>query len=102
MEYFANTLAQKELPRLNYLNGSYNYRIPLPGAIIENGMLMANIEFPGLELRFTTDGTEPDISSTLYAAPVEVNSPIRMKAFDSSGKASREIVPEVISIKNPG
>ena len=99
---FANTLAQKELPRLNYLNGSYNYRIPLPGAIIENGMLMANIEFPGLELRFTTDGTEPDISSTLYAAPVEVNSPIRMKAFDSSGKASREIVPEVISIKNPG
>jgi hexosaminidase len=99
---FANTLAQKELPRLNYLNGSYNYRIPLPGAIIENGMLMANIEFPGLELRFTTDGTEPDISSTLYAAPVEVNSPIRMKAFDSSEKASREIVPEIISIKNPG
>ena len=99
---FANTLAQKELPRLSYLNGSYNYRIPLPGAIIENGVLKANIEFPGLELRYTIDGSEPTHTSIKYEGPAEVSGKIRMKAFDSSGKSSREIEPKTISIKTPG
>ena len=91
---FANTLAQKELPRLSYMNGSYNYRIPLPGAIIEDGKLKANIEFPGLDLRYTTDNTEPDVNSTRYEEPIEVSGEVRMKAFDVSGKSSREIVLE--------
>ncbi len=89
---FANTLAQKELPRLSYQNGGYNYRIPLPGAILENGKLLANIEFPGLELRYTTDGSEPVISSTKYEGPIGVSGKVRMKAFDASGKGSRTIV----------
>ena len=89
---FANTLAQKELPRLSYLYGGFNYRIPLPGAIIKDGKLLANIEFPGLELRYTTDGTEPDINSKLYENPITVSSEVKMKAFDASGKSSRTIV----------
>ena len=89
---FANTLAQSELPRYSYLKGSYNYRIPLPGAIIEKGILMANIEFPGLELRFTTDGSEPTVNSIKYINPINVNREVRMKAFDSSGKSSRTII----------
>ena len=63
---FANTLAKRELPRLSYLNGGYNYRVPPPGAVIENGMLKANSEFPGLIIRYTTDGTEPIGNSTEY------------------------------------
>ena len=89
---FANTLAQKELPRLRYLNGGYNYRIPLPGATIENGKLMANIEFPGFELRYTTDGSEPTINSVKYEDPINVSGTIKIKAFDMSGKSSRTIV----------
>lgn len=99
---FANTMAQKELPRLSYVNGSYNYRIPLPGAIIQDGKLHANIEFPGLELRYTTDDTEPTINSPKYEGPVSVSGKIRIKAFDASGKASREVVPKAISISDPG
>ena len=99
---FANTLAQKELPRLSYVNGSYNYRVPLPGAIIEDGKLYANIEFPGLELRYTTDDTEPTINSPKYEGPVEVAGKIRIRAFDASGKASREVIPKSISISDPG
>jgi hexosaminidase len=91
---FANTLAQKELPRLSYVNGSYNYRLPLPGAVIEDGKLKANIEFPGLDLRYTTDGTEPNDNSTLFEGPVEIQGQVRMKAFDASGKSSRNIVIE--------
>lgn len=89
---FANTLAQKELPRLSYLNGGYNYRIPLPGAIIENGKLLANVEFPGLELRYTTDGSEPNINSIKFESPITVSGEVRMKAFDTSGNSSRTVV----------
>lgn len=86
---FANTIAHKDLPRLNYLNGGYNYRLPLPGAIIEDGMLKTNIEFPGLTLRYTTDGSEPDKNSELYEEPVKVSGTVKIKSFDSSGKSSR-------------
>ncbi len=89
---FANTLAQKELPRLSYLNNGYNYRLPLPGAIKENGKLLANIEFPGLDLRYTIDGSEPCSNSIVFNGPIEVSSQIKMKAFDTSGKGSRTIV----------
>jgi hexosaminidase len=86
---FANTLAQKELPRLSYINGGYNYRLPLPGAIIEDGMLKANVEFPGLTLRYTTDGSEPNKDSKIYEEPVKVSGTVKIKSFDSSGKSSR-------------
>ena len=60
---FTNILARKELPRLNSIFGGYHYRIPLPGAVVENGLLKANVEFPGLDLRYTIDGSEPTIES---------------------------------------
>lgn len=99
---FANTIAQKDLPRLSYLNDGYNHRIPLPGAIIEVGTLKANIEFPGLVLRYTTDGSEPTINSTVYEGPVKVSGKVRMKAYDASGKSSREIEPKVLTLSEPG
>lgn len=46
---FANTLGQRELPRLDYLHGGVSYRIPLPGALVEEGHLKANVAFPGLK-----------------------------------------------------
>ena len=88
---FVNTLAQKDLPRLSYLNGGYNYRIPLPGAIVENGTLKANIAYPGLRVRYTTDGSEPTDKSAEYTAPVQVTGKIKLKAFDAAGKASRTV-----------
>jgi hexosaminidase len=99
---FANTMAQKELPRLSYLNDGYNYRIPLPGAVIANGKLMANIEFPGLELRYTTDGSEPDVNSTKYVGPVDVTGEVKVKAFDASGKASRTSIAHTINLRDLG
>ncbi len=86
---FANTLGQKELPRLSYLNGGYNYRVPLPGGVIENGELKANVAFPGLTIRYTTDGSEPNENSTVYEGPVQVSGTVKLKAFDAAGKSSR-------------
>jgi len=86
---FANSIAQKEIPRLSYLNGGYNYRLPLPGAIIENGTLKANVDLPGLAIRYTTDGSEPTAQSALYSNPVKVSGTVKLKTFDKAGKSSR-------------
>ena len=89
---FANTLAQNALPRLARLNGGYTYRLPLPGALIENGLLRANVEFPGLLIRYTTDGSEPTAQSAVYRSPVNVAGTIRLKSFDAAGRSSRTVV----------
>ena len=86
---FTNILARKELPRLNSIFGGYHYRIPLPGAVVENGLLKANVEFPGLDLRYTTDGSEPTIESLLFIGPVEVSGTVKIRAFNAAGKGSR-------------
>lgn len=89
---FANSMAQKHLPRLKYLNGGYNYRIPMPGAVIENGELKANVEYPGLIIRYTMDGSEPTAASAVYSAPTKVSGTIKLKSFDLAGTASRTSV----------
>jgi hexosaminidase len=91
---FANTLAQRELPRLAGLNGGYAYRIPPPGAVVEGGLLRANAEFPGLTIRYTTDGTEPTPQSAVYTAPVRLSGPARLATFDAANRRSRVVQAE--------
>jgi hexosaminidase len=86
---FANRLAQKELIRLDHLWNGVNYRVPLPGAIIQDGKLKANVAFPGLLIRYTTDGSEPNANSLLYQGPIEAKKPVKLKAFTATGKSSR-------------
>jgi len=85
---FTNTLAQKELPRMAGIFGGFNYRVPAPGAKIENGNLVANSTYPGLTIHYTTDGSEPSITSTVYKEPVQVSGKVKLKAFDAAGKGS--------------
>lgn len=90
---FANALGQRELPRLDYLQGGYAYRIPPPGAIIENGQLKANVAFPGLKIRYTQDGSEPEATSTEYVGPVRVSGSVKLRTFDTRGRGSRTVEP---------
>ena len=89
---FANIVGHRELPRLDYLHGGFNYRLPPPGAVIKEGKLYANIDFPGLEIRYTTDGTEPGPDSPVYTDPVEVSGEIQLRSFDTRGRGSRTSV----------
>ncbi len=50
---FANTLAQKELPKL-VASGSACY-LPPPGGVIEDGKLHANVSNPGLTIEYSLD-----------------------------------------------
>lgn len=88
---FANRIGQREFPRLDYLFGGFKYRIPPPGAIIEDGLLKANVAYPGLTIRFTADGSEPAIDSPVYTGPSTVTGTIKLRAFSSSGRPGRSI-----------
>jgi hexosaminidase len=88
---FANTLGQKEMPRLSFLNGGYHYRIPVPGVMVKDGVLHANVEFPGFIIRYTTDGSEPDQNSKQYTGPLKISGPVVVRTFDVSGKGGRPV-----------
>lgn len=96
---FANAIARKELPRMDYLWGSVNYRLPPPGVIIEGGMLKANTAFPGLDIYYTLDDSEPDLNSLKYAGPVKVDAPVKVRSFTVTGKGSRSSAIAGDSIK---
>ena len=88
---FANRIGKIEMPRLDLLNGGYYYRIPPPGAKVENNLLHANIAFPGLQIRYTLDGSDPNPYSELFTKPVTVDAgqTIKLRAFNSRKRASR-------------
>ncbi|MEJ7692462.1 family 20 glycosylhydrolase [Daejeonella sp.] len=91
---FANIAGKRELPRLSYYNGGYSYRIPEPGLKIENGRVAANVQYPGLEMRYTTDGSEPEAGSKLYIGPVSEKGVIKVAAFDAGGRRGRIVEVE--------
>jgi len=88
---FANRLGQRELPRLDRMNDGYHYRIPPPGAMIEEGKLKANISLPGMIVRYSLDGSDPIMTSPRYDNPVELeeNDIVKLRTFDKRGRGSR-------------
>ena len=91
---FANMVGQREMPRLDYLFGGFNYRLPPPGAVMKEDLLHANVNFPGLTIRYTTDGSEPGSNSSVYMEPVEVSGKVKLSSFDTRGRSSRVSVVE--------
>jgi hexosaminidase len=92
---FAHRLGRHELARLAH-QFDLQYRLPVPGAVIEDGMLKANVPYPGLTIRYTTDGSTPTSASPRYTAPVSLDGtgPVHVRAFDATGRGSRTAVVE--------
>ena len=94
---FANSLGKREFPRLDRLNGGYNYRLAPPGARVDNDRLVANTAYPGMVVRYTTDGSDPTSDSPLYSEPLDIGSQIiKLSTFDSRGRSS---LPTVVSLQ---
>lgn len=89
---FASKIGNRELQRLDHIFGGFHYRIPPPGATIIKGELWANNTFPGLTIRYTTDGSEPDENSPRYEGPVSVDGMVKLKTFNNQGRGSRTTV----------
>ncbi|MGR5267211.1 beta-N-acetylhexosaminidase [Vibrio astriarenae] len=51
---FANVVGQRELAKLE--KAGIDYRLPVPGAKVENNQLHMNVQFPGVALQYSTDG----------------------------------------------
>jgi hexosaminidase len=90
---FANTLGQRSLPMLNSIYDDIAYDLPKPGAIIENDMLKVSVPFPGLRVRYTTNGRVPNQNDKLYYKPIVIpkNSNIMLRTFDVTGRGGRAI-----------
>ena len=86
-------LGQRSLPMLNSIYGTIEYDLPKPGAILENGMLKIRVPFPGLKVRYTTNGLVPNQNDKLYQKPILIpeNSKITLRTFDLSGRGGRAI-----------
>jgi hexosaminidase len=88
---FANRLGQRELPRLDWLYGGVRYRLPPPGAMARDGLVYTNTALPGLTVRYTVDGSEPNEKSTVYSEPIQLEREINLRSFDTRGRGGRTV-----------
>jgi hexosaminidase len=88
---FVNTIGKRELVKLSHYQGGANFRIPTVGAMVENGAVSANIQIPGLAIRYTVNGDEPNNNSNAYLKPITQKGIIKLRAFDHKGRGGRTI-----------
>ena len=90
---FTNTIGQRVLPIIDNIYGGLSYDLPKPGGIIKNDSLYANSVFPGLNIKYTLDGSLPDIESMNYNNPVKLNKDdvVNLRLFNDKGRAGYPI-----------
>ena len=90
---FTNTIGQRVLPIIDNIYGGLSYDLPKPGGIIKNDSLYANSVFPGLNIKYTLDGSLPDIESMNYNNPVKLNQAdiVNLRLFDNMGRGGYPI-----------
>ncbi len=88
---FVNVIAKKELPRLDYYGGGFSYRIPSPGLVFADNKVSANLQLPGFEIRYTTDGSVPTKNSKLYIEPITDIKNLSFRTFNKSGRGSKAV-----------
>ncbi len=88
---FINRVGNYELPRLDVYGGGFQYRIPTAGAKLIDGKVAANVQFPGLTIRYTMDGTEPNATSQTYTQPLPLTNTIKLKVFNAAGRAGQTV-----------
>ena len=90
---FTNNLGQRVLPIVDEVFGGLSYDLPKPGGIIVNDSLYANTVFPGLDIKYTLDGTVPDSNSENYTTPVKIKTDdvVHLRLFDKKGRGGNDI-----------
>lgn len=88
---FVNVLGKNELPRLNNYAGGFAYRIPTAGAKSVAGKVKANVQYPGLIIRYTTDGSVPTVNSKVYTGNLPDTANLSLRVFTPAGRAGETI-----------
>jgi hexosaminidase len=94
---FANRVGRLELPRLDRYYEDFNYRIPVPGAVVEDVYLKVNSSFPGFTIRYSLTGETPTEDSDLYEGPVMIEGSelIQVAAFNQEGRSGRAAIVRI-------
>jgi Chitobiase/beta-hexosaminidase C-terminal domain/Concanavalin A-like lectin/glucanases superfamily len=87
----------------SYLQARYTISLnapsfSIPTGIYSTGQTVTITADPGAQIYFTTDGTVPTTSSTLYNGPVTVNSSITLKAIAAVSSVTSSVTSEFIGI----
>jgi hexosaminidase len=81
---FSQVLGQKEFPKLEL--AGVDYRLPTVGAIIEDGVLKANIAFPGLTIEYQLEDTHgKGVTWRKYNAPVKIEGSVLVRSRTING-----------------
>ena len=90
---FTNNIGQRVLPMVDNIFGGLSYDLPKPGGIIVNDSLYANTIFPGLDIKYTIDGTVPNSSSENYTIPIKIKTDdiVHLRLFDKTGRGGNKI-----------
>lgn len=96
------TRVQKFLPILDAKG--YNYFVPEPMGLLGKQLFIDKTEvtlthnYPYGIVRYTTDGTEPNINSSVYSSKIIIDKPLIVKAkiFMLNGKTSETVFGEFI------
>ncbi len=80
---FANLAGSRELPKLE--KAGVQFRLPVPGARINNGVLRMNNSLPGVAMEYSTDG---GARWQRYddAKPPRVTGAVQVRSVSSDGK----------------
>ena len=77
---FNRFIGTELLPQLEEMK--FNYRVGMPGIVKKDGKVYMNSAYPQAEIRYTTDGSEPNANSKLWTKPVKIKAKkIKAKAF---------------------
>ncbi len=77
---------EKHYKQLDQLDVNYFYAIPKPIAseeqigFTESATITLKAPLPNCQIRYTTDGSDPNASSELYSQPIEVTQTMQIKA----------------------
>ncbi|MBV7299619.1 beta-N-acetylhexosaminidase [Enterovibrio paralichthyis] len=82
---FANVMGQREMAKLDA--SGINYRIPVPGAVMQEGKLHMNISLPGLPMQYSVDGGKTWAD---YSAPVAIEDASKVRVRALSADKQRE------------
>ena len=89
---FINVLSKRELHRLDNFYNGYKYRIPEVGILMNNGKVEANSQLPGFTIRYTTDGSIPSNTSTIYTQALTQEGELSFRLFNKKGRGGKTVV----------
>ncbi|MVZ65644.1 family 20 glycosylhydrolase [Sphingobacterium sp. DK4209] len=89
---FIRKVGIQELPKLDKLAGGFQYRLPSVGVKAQGNKLLANIEYPGFVIHYTTDNSEPTLHSLVFpkqGIKVTKGQRIKLAAISKNGRVGR-------------